>query len=77
MDKMENKKRPYVYPCIAVIKTETDNMLVNTSTMNGGHNQGHVGGGGGDAKRAWFDEDDFEEETENSEASTTYNPWDE
>ena len=77
MNRKQFRKYPYVSPRIEVIKTEMDNMLVNTSTMNGGHNQGHVSIGGGDANRAWLDEDEFEEETENNEVPTTNNLWDE
>lgn len=78
MKRKQSKKHPYVCPRIEVVKMGMGCMLGNTSTANGGHNQGHVGGSRGDAKRAWFDEDEFEEEeTENNEVPTANNSWNE
>ena len=76
MDIKELRKQTYVSPWIVVVKTESACQLLNGSKLNGRHNQGHVGGGGGDAKQGLFDESELEEETIDNNA-ITYNPWDE
>lgn len=78
MRKKEFRKRKYVTPAVKIIETEVGHQLLNGSFTNGGHNQGHVGPGGGDAKQGWFDEDE-DEVTSNltSEGERNYQSWNE
>ena len=62
MNKKEVSKQSYLCPCIGIIEVELAPMLGNTSTVSGGHNQGQVSGGGGDAKQGWFEEEESEDE---------------
>ena len=62
MNKKEVSKQSYLRPCIGIIEVEIAPMLGNTSTVSGGHNQGQVSGGGGDAKQGWFEEEESESE---------------
>ena len=73
---IELRKETYVSPWIVVVKTESACQLLNGSKLNGRHNQGHVGGGGGDAKQGLFDESELEDDTiENN--PITFTQWDE
>ena len=62
MNKKEVSKQSYLCPCIGIVEVELSPMLGNTSTVSGGHNQGQVSGGGGDAKQGWFEEEESEGE---------------
>ena len=49
----------YRKPEIEIVATAAEPLL-NSSKFNGGHNPGHIGGGGGDAKEGFFDESEEE-----------------
>ena len=74
MKQKQLERWAYAKPEVTINPVDTEALLAVGSKFNGGHSQGHVGGGGGDAKQGWFDEDeeDFDPAEERS-----YQSWNE
>ena len=58
----------YAKPEVTINPVDTEALLASGSKFNGGHSQGHVGSGGGDAKQGWFEEEEDEENLTSSPA---------
>ena len=73
MNQKQLESRAYVKPAVTINLVNAESLLSTGSHFSGGHNQGHVGGGGGDAKQGWFDEED---EDESPSPTSEENLWD-
>ena len=75
MKQKQLESRAYVKPAVTINPVDAESLLSTGSHFNGGHNQGHVGGGGGDAKQGWFEEED--EDDLNPAEERNYQLWNE
>ncbi|MGP1480716.1 MAG: hypothetical protein ACTTJL_03330 [Hoylesella enoeca] len=75
MNRNQLERWAYAKPEVTINPVDTEALLSTSSKFNGGHNQGHVGIGGGDAKQGWFDEE--EEEDLNPAEERSYQSWNE
>ena len=73
MNQKQLESRAYAKPEVTINPVDAESLLSTGSQFSGGHSQGHVGGGGGDAKQGWFDEED---EDESPSSTSEENLWD-
>ena len=75
MKQKQLESRAYAKPAVTINPVDAESLLSTGSHFSGGHNQGHVGGGGGDAKQGWFEEEDGDDL--NPEEERSYQSWNE